>query len=417
MMLPAPTISALSRPGQRGVTTGGGREPARATGIDSYRMLPSFLSMTRLLLGLCILVADTVVFASERIEIPRAEQPQLCASNDGTIWLTYGQKGAVFVAESTDAGATFSPGREIGNLSDLSFGMRRGPRIAAHGDSVTVTVPGDELMAYASHDRGKSWTGPVVVNDTPSSAREGLHDLTVAPDGRLFVTWLDQRNGAMQLWAAESADGGTIWAKNQLVYRSPDKSVCECCHPSALFDGEGNLAVMWRNSISGARDLWMAVRRKGETDFSTAKKLGSGTWPLNACPMDGGRIIALGGGRFASVWQRAGEVFYAPLDGPELRIGKGRQPVATTRSGITTVYFQDGTDLVSVEVGSNNPLPAKHAANARFASAVQFLDNGAAVLAYEQDAAAAAPTKHGPGMHGAANHAAAKTGTVVIERL
>lgn len=374
--------------------------------------------MRRSLFALAFLFGGVFALAASRTEIPNAEQPQLCAAKDGGVWLTYGRDGAVFFAESKDGGATFSPGRQVGSLTNLMFGMRRGPRIAAHGRRVTVAVMGDELFAFSSTDGGQSWVGPTTVNDVPTSAREGLHDLAVAPDGRLFVTWLDLRNGTMEVWGAESTDGGKVWAKNHQVYRSPDKSVCECCHPSALFDAEGNLAAMWRNSVSGSRDLWMATRLKGETQFSAGKKLGLGTWPLNACPMDGGRIIALGGGKFASVWQRAGDIFYAPMDGSEMRVGKGRQPVAIIRAGVTTVYWQDGPDLISKEVGSTN-LPVKHAANARFAAAVQSGGNGAVVVAYEQGASAAPPIKHGPELHGAAGRAVAtpKTASVVVERL
>jgi len=223
----------------------------------------------------------------------------------------------------------------------------------------------------------------------------------------------------MEVWGAESSDGGKTWAKNQLVYHSPEKSVCECCHPSALFDKEGNLAVMWRNSVGGSRDLWMSVRAKGEGQFAAGQKLGAGTWPLNGCPMDGGRIIALGGGKFASVWQRAGEVFYAPMDGAEIRLGKGRQPIAVSRGGITTVYWQDESGLVTKQIGSSEAMPLKHAANARFATVAQTGDDGHAVLAYERSATAAVPIKHGPEMHTTAGRAAApgKTTSIVVERL
>jgi len=362
------------------------------------------------------LIATGFLSAASPTEIPDAEQPQLYAASNGTVWLTYGSHGAIFVAHSKDNGATFTPGQPVSHSTSFMFGMRRGPRIAAHGNHVTVTVMGDELLAFSSTDGGRNWIGPVTINDVPTSAREGLHDFAGAPDGRLFVTWLDQRNGPMQLWGAESTDGGKTWAKNQLVYRSPDKSICECCHPSALFDDDGNLAVMWRNSVLGSRDLWMVIRSKGKTEFSPGTKLGLGTWPLDACPMDGGRIIALGGGKFASVWQRAGDVFYAPLDGSEVRIGKGRQPVAITRSGVTTIYWQDESDLVSKEVGSLNPAPVKHVANARFAAAIKSAGKG--VLAYEHATGATAPIKHGPAMHSAGRAAAGATAPrVVVEQL
>ncbi|KAJ3054740.1 hypothetical protein HK102_011471, partial [Quaeritorhiza haematococci] len=47
---------------------------------------------------------------------------------------------------------------------------------------------------------------------------------------------------------------------------------------------------MWRNSLKGARDLFLADSSDGGRTFSPAEKLGRGTWPLNACPMDGGAV-------------------------------------------------------------------------------------------------------------------------------
>ncbi|MEO7411841.1 MAG: sialidase family protein [Opitutaceae bacterium] len=315
--------------------------------------------------------------------IPGAAQPQLAVASDGRVWLAYGKGTEVFVARSDDSGATFGAPSSIATLPKLALGMRRGPRIAAKGDEVTVTLIADELVAYHSSDGGKSWRDAKTINEVPTSAREGLHDLAASPDGRLFLTWLDLRNGKTELWGAESLDAGKTWGKNQQVYRSPDVSICECCHPTALFDGEGNLAIMWRNSIGGSRDMWMATRARGAGEFAPAKKLGEGTWNLNACPMDGGKIVALGGGNFGAVWQRAGEVFYVPAKGPEVLIGKGKQPVAITQGAESLVLWQQDADLMSMR-GIGKGEPAKRATDARYAVVVSLPGNRGTLLAYEQ---------------------------------
>lgn len=383
----------------------------RLSPADSCRAASSMLCAS-------LLLALAPSAASAKTEIPQAAQPQLAASTDGRVWLVYGKldiapatasvavhahgaapateahaknaaqirMGDVFIAVSSDGGASFALPVKIAHVPQLMLGMRRGPRIVAHGDRLTVTMVGNELIAFHSENGGKTWSDPVTVNDVPTSAREGLHDLAAAPDGTLFVTWLDLRNGKTELWGASSHDAGRTWSPNEQIYRSPDKSICECCHPSAVFDAQGNLAVMWRNSIEGARDLWMTTRASGAKTFGAPKKLGAGTWKLNACPMDGGRIIALGGGKFASVWQRGGEVFLAPMDGPEIRLGQGKQPVAITRGAETQVVWQQGEDLV-LSRSPGQGLPEKLAANARFASVVNLPGNGGAVLAYEQGAA------------------------------
>jgi hypothetical protein len=342
------------------------------------------------------LLAGIVVAATARTapvaEFKAGAQPQLATTADGKAHLVFGRGTEIFAASFDRAAATFSPPVKVADVPKLMLGMRRGPRIATHGSSITVTAVGAELFAFHSADSGRTWSQPTVINSTPRSAREGLHDLAASADGRLFLTWLDLRNGKMELWGAESANAGQTWGENLLVYRSTGKSICECCHPTALFDTGGNLGVMWRNSIAGDRDLWCATRTPGGT-FSPAEKRGGGAWKLDACPMDGGDLIALGNGRFASVGQRAGEIIFAAADGAEINLGKGKQPVAIAQAGGVLLFWQQGADLVTARIsphGVKTPTVA-HASEARFASLAPWADGGA-LLAFEKGPAKEAPT-------------------------
>jgi hypothetical protein len=369
---------------------------------------------TTVAIGLCV-HAFVARAGAGRLEIPNAAQPQLTLGSDGRVWMAYGRlaeatpaakpvgdhtshgdaqkhkghqpasrSGEVFVVSSTDGGATFTPAVKVAALPKLMLGNRRGPRIAAHGNRLTVTLVSDELVAFSSTDGGQTWSQPVTINSVTTCAREGLHDLAVAPDGRLFVTWLDLRNGKMELWGAWSQDGGRAWGANEQVYKSPDKSICECCHPSALFDADGTLAVMWRNSIEGSRDMWMTTRAKSAQHFSSPRKLGESTWKLNACPMDGGRLLVLDDGKFGAVWQRNGQVFFTPDQGAEVTLGAGKQPVVISNEGKQPlVVWQQGTDLVSTAVATGAS-PMKRASDARFPSVIAFRDGTRALLAYEQ---------------------------------
>lgn len=326
-------------------------------------------------------IAAATLPAHAETQIPGAAQPQLAATADGQIFLAYGQGRDVFVASSSDGGGTFTPAVKVATLPKLMLGMRRGPRIVAEGQRVTITVIAHELLAVSSKDSGKTWGQPVVINDVPASAREGLHDLAGTP-GELFVTWLDLRNGMTELWGAISSDGGETWAKNQRVYKSPGKSICECCHPTARYDTGGNLAIMWRNSINGSRDMWMAIRARGEAKFAEARKLGEGTWTLNACPMDGGRIVPLEGGKFGAVFQRAGEVFAVLREGPEVSLGRGKQPVAVAGSDHAFVVWQNGADLFSNRA-TGGAAPTKCATDGRFPSLLALPNGKGTLLAYE----------------------------------
>ena len=355
------------------------------------RLRPA-LTLASTLLGAALASAQTPPAAPAGITFADAAQPQLAATTAGRVYLAFGRGPEIFVARSDDAGATFAAPVRVAALPSLMLGRRRGPRIAAHGDNVTLTAMAGELFAFHSKDAGKTWRGPVRINDVPGSAREGLNGLAVAPDGRLFTTWLDLRDipGARtQLFASESADGGATWTPNQLIYRAPaGQTVCECCHPSAHFNARGDLAVMWRNGIDGARDMWSATRPAGASDFSPAAKLGTGTWLLKACPMDGGAIFS-DRDAFATIWQRNGSIFYARPGNAEVTLGSGTQPVAATLGADTHIIYQRGPDLLSTHLTASAAptAPAPRAQNARFPALLALPGDHGAILAYEQGSA------------------------------
>ena len=116
-----------------------------------FRLLPLIA------LGLASVFA-TATHAETRIA--GAAQPQLVAAADGRVWLAYGQDHDVFVACSADSGKTFQPANKVTSDPKLMLGMRRGPRLAAHGDELTLTMVGTDLIAFRSGDAGRTWSGP-----------------------------------------------------------------------------------------------------------------------------------------------------------------------------------------------------------------------------------------------------------------
>jgi hypothetical protein len=216
----------------------------------------------------------------------------------------------------------------------------------------------------------------------PHAAREGLDNLAVGPDGRLFALWLDDRTGPKQLYFAESADHGVTWSKNQLLYRSPSTTICECCHPSALFNAAGDVAVMWRNHVEGHRDLWFASRSAGAHEFTAGEQLGRGTWELKACPMDGGALFTTADG-FGTVWQRAGKIYFARPGSTEREVAEGTQPVAIVTAHRSTVVWQRGDDLWASSL-DNAQAPALVAHQAHFPALIAIPSSERLVLAYER---------------------------------
>jgi hypothetical protein len=80
----------------------------------------------------------------------------------------------------------------------------------------------DPLDVYfiRSTDRGLSWSSPVRVNDDPgTSAWQWFGTMSVAPNGRIDVVWLDTRDNPgtylSSLYYSFSVDNGQTWSQNE----------------------------------------------------------------------------------------------------------------------------------------------------------------------------------------------------------
>lgn len=275
-----------------------------------------------------------------------AKQPQLALNSKGDIFLVFGNAKGIWFSSSTNRGKTFSASTKIDEVKGLALGMRRGPRIAATGDTLTVTAISHEngnLSSWHSSDSGVTWSKPTVVNEVPSSAREGMQGLAGDGKGIVYVVWLDLRNKKTQLWGSKSVDGGKSWDDNVQIYKSPDETICECCHPSVTFGPKGEVIAMWRNWLGGNRDMYRSISTDGGKTFGKATKLGAGEWPLKGCPMDGGSLAAMGN-ETAYVWRREQKLFVTTPEVPEILISEsGSHPtVVPGKRGFHFIWQAQG---------------------------------------------------------------------------
>jgi BNR repeat-like domain len=301
------------------------------------------MSVWRMLLGMAAwasaAAAGEPVHVVSGSVVADAQQPQVAVDPQGVIYVVFGSQKTIYCSASADEGRSYGDAVQVASGRPLALGMRRGPRVAVASRVVVVTaVVGElgggqdgDLAAWRSTDQGATWQGPTLVNDVQGAAREGLHAMAAGPDGQLCCVWLDLRSGKTEIFASVSADQGMTWSKNLRVYRSPSGSVCECCHPSVAYDAEGGIYVMWRNSLDGFRDMYASVSRDAGATFSRARKLGTGTWRLDHCPMDGGALAVTGKNQVTTVWRREKQIF-ATAGGQERSLGAGEQPWAASNS-------------------------------------------------------------------------------------
>ncbi|MBV8831052.1 MAG: exo-alpha-sialidase [Acidobacteriaceae bacterium] len=273
--------------------------------------------------------------------IPQAQpsspnrQPQMAAV-PGLTAVVFGSGNSIWISVSHDAARTFSLPSEIAQFPALALGRHRGPRVAISGKTILVTAicgnrvatgphahgtPAEgDLVAWRSTDEGVHWSKPVMINDVAGSAREGLHSMIVGQTGEFAAVWLDLRSSRTQLYGAYSEDG-VRWSKNELLYQSPDGTICQCCAPSIAPSDNDQFIVMFRNCLGGARDMY-SIRWGPGTPTGTPEKLGVGSWQIAACPMDGGGIAHYAH-TTATAWRRDHSVYVDVPGQPEKAVGEG----------------------------------------------------------------------------------------------
>jgi hypothetical protein len=118
------------------------------------------MKSTKLLLLVAVWFSLTSIEGSVQVtpsEFGDAKQPQIAVNARGEIFLVFGNSQGVWLSASSDSGKSFSGPKRIAEVKGLGLGMRRGPRIAANGDSLSITAishTSGNLLAWHSSDRG-----------------------------------------------------------------------------------------------------------------------------------------------------------------------------------------------------------------------------------------------------------------------
>ncbi len=277
------------------------------------------------------------------------KMPALFADERGTLHLTFGRSDTIFYAAAADGGLSFTKPIAAGVLPDLVAGAKRGPQVAANSQAIVITAVNraGNLFAYRLDRSHGTWQAGGSLNDVPDVAKEGFQGLAVGGDGTFHAAWLDLRNDRHnKIMGSTSTDGGRTWKANRVLYRSPDSTVCECCQVSVAAQGQ-HVYVQFRNFLNGSRDLHLLHSADWGRSYAPAQKLGQGTWQLNACPMDGGRVALGAGGRPFTVWRREGTVYFCEPGQPEQAVAEGRNCTLTaTTDGPLLAWESRGTLFV-----------------------------------------------------------------------
>jgi hypothetical protein len=305
------------------------------------------IRITLITIGLCGLLS-----CNEREAVPKADfviangqMPNIARDKSGILHLVYGIGDSIMYTYSSDKGNSFYPPTLIAVLPKLFSFATRGPQIAVSDQGIIVTACNSKGNIYSYYKMNEKWKQGGRVNDMDTVAKEGL--MALSADGEnSFAIWLDVRhNKKNKIYGARSNDGGKTWSENLMIYTSPDTSVCQCCKPSVKMKGD-KVYVMFRNWLDGNRDLYLIQSSDGGTFFGQAQKLGTGTWKLNGCPMDGGGLAINQKGQVQTIWKREGNIFTATPGIPEIEIGNGRDCTIETINNKNAYAWTEKGEIV-----------------------------------------------------------------------
>jgi hypothetical protein len=156
-----------------------------------------------------------------------------------SYYTTYSLLPRLVVVKSSNGGASFTPyiaytysvSDELPAADTLIKGGFCFTSNPADSTNLIITEPTNhfgqpDIVSYNTHDAGKTWGGPVRLNDDPVGAYDTCHDLVwggFAPNGTFAATWRDRRNTGtgdtvgFKIYGTTSHDGGNSYTPNFVI--------------------------------------------------------------------------------------------------------------------------------------------------------------------------------------------------------
>ena len=169
------------------------------------------------------------------------------------------------------------------------------------GRDIGKRFPVSALRVVHSRDNGRTWSMPVTVtDDTVAFGSHNFHALTTAPDGTVYVSWLDGRMGKSAAYVTYSRDGGATWAQN--VRMSVDEA-CPCCRTSLAAGPGGTVYAAWRTVLAGnIRDVVVARSSDHGVTWTAPARVHADDWEIEGCPHAGPSVQLDAAGRLHVLW-------------------------------------------------------------------------------------------------------------------
>ena len=233
--------------------------------------------------------------------------PTAAFDRNGRVWVVWGYAGHVYINHSDDQGQTFSQPVTVNRVPEFIYAKGENRPKIAFGPSNEIYISWTQKLTekrFSGHirfsrslDEGKSYSGPLIVNDHREITSHRFDAMAVNNKGHIYIAWLDKRdllaakkagnkyNGAA-LYYALSTDGGKSFHKNRKI---ADNS-CQCCRVAMAIDNKQLPVIVWRHIFDkNIRDHGIVTFSKMD-EANKPIRLTHDNWHIEGCPHHGPAI-------------------------------------------------------------------------------------------------------------------------------
>lgn len=269
---------------------------------------------------------------AEELPVPSgagAAEPSLFAARDSLLlsWLEpVANTDRVALRFSRYRNGAWSTAQSVVERNDLFVNWADFPSVVEDANGVLFThwlqKSSGGTYSYdvwmATSQDGDRWGTPFVLNRDGKRTEHGFVTLAALPGGGVGATWLDGRmmseadghdqdGGDMSLRYATVDAHGLIAEDVQL-----DARTCECCTTGMAMADAGPVIAYRDRSPEEVRDI--AYVTKTSDGWTSPARVRADDWKINACPVNGPQVDAIGN-RVIAAWftaaQEKGRVFAA----------------------------------------------------------------------------------------------------------
>lgn len=259
---------------------------------------------------------------------------------DGTLWVSWSGNGGISIARSSDMGENFDPRIEIARHgASLDTGPDARPQLVGnHKGDMTIAYAffkdkhwNAQINISSSFDQGQSFSEASSISNDSASQR--FPTLSVNPEGRLFVAWIDKRLVAKAKKMGNHALGGSIayaWSDNMGQSFSQESiaqaNSCECCRIGLSVNPQGSPVMIYRAIFNGNVRDHATQLVLSESQTGPVERVAIDNWETDSCPHHGPSIAVSAAGTFHVAWFTEGSARTGTYYARSVDTGKNYSP-------------------------------------------------------------------------------------------